>query len=57
MGRDLGKGWEKVGKVDVLINNAGMGGNHSKVGEGDALEWWSVQVCTFPDGVAYSNSR
>jgi NADP-dependent 3-hydroxy acid dehydrogenase YdfG len=38
---------ETIGKVDVLINNAGMGGAHAKRGEGDVDEWWSLQV-SFP---------
>jgi hypothetical protein len=37
---------EKGIKVDVLINNAGRGGAHAKIGEGDVDEWWRVQVCT-----------
>lgn len=35
---------EKSVKVDVLINNAGRGGAHAKIGEGDVDEWWQVQV-------------
>jgi NADP-dependent 3-hydroxy acid dehydrogenase YdfG len=35
---------EKDVKVDVLINNAGRGGAHAKIGEGDVDEWWEVQV-------------
>jgi NAD(P)-dependent dehydrogenase (short-subunit alcohol dehydrogenase family) len=35
---------EEVGKVNVLVNSAGVGGAHHKTGEGDVDEWWSVQV-------------
>jgi NADP-dependent 3-hydroxy acid dehydrogenase YdfG len=34
----------EIGKVDVLVNSAGIGGAHHKIGEGDVDEWWTVQV-------------
>ena len=34
----------KVGKVDVLINNAGRGGTQSKLGEGKVGDWLDVLV-------------
>ena len=40
--------WKRINDtgvtVDVLINNAGTGGKHSKIGEGDVDNWWAVQV-------------
>jgi NAD(P)-dependent dehydrogenase (short-subunit alcohol dehydrogenase family) len=38
----------EVGHVDVLINNAGRGGPHEKIGEGKVDEWWAVQVRRTP---------
>lgn len=35
---------KKVGKVDVLINNAGIAGTHTKLGSGKVKEWLEVQV-------------
>lgn len=35
----------KFNKVDVLINNAGIGGTHTKLGGGKIKEWLEVQVC------------
>jgi NADP-dependent 3-hydroxy acid dehydrogenase YdfG len=35
---------DKGVKIDVLNNNAGRGGEHKKIGEGDVDEWWSIQV-------------
>jgi NADP-dependent 3-hydroxy acid dehydrogenase YdfG len=34
----------KFSKVDVLVNNAGIGGSHTKIGGGKMKEWLEVQV-------------
>ena len=35
---------EKVGKIDVLVNNAGRASGMVKIGGGKVEEWWSIQV-------------
>jgi len=38
---------EKVGKIDVLVNNAGKATEMAAIGSGDVDNWWSVQVRCF----------
>lgn len=35
---------EQVGKIDVLVNNAGKGADAVLIGDGAVEDWWSVQV-------------
>lgn len=35
---------ERIGKVDVLVNNAGRGGNRTSLGEGNVEDWMDVLV-------------
>ena len=34
----------KVGKIDVLVNNAGVSSGPVKIGSGKVDDWWSIQV-------------